>query len=768
MPESFKQIVEEKGLMSGKPLVFAMADMDESGDFRDHALLLCDDSILHATSNEIVSEREVSRRGNMKKDFTNFTFEKIALREVKEIFIEDLIVGGTLCIKYVSGSLVRLCAYTNGCKKRITLLKELSNTLLKGEEIKEEKLFEENRRELCPNCGKPYPDPARRVCPKCMDKRKVFFRLASYFKPHAALISFISVLCILGALFTSLWPYLSGSVLYDEVLTGNISSSFLKGLKIDSLPVLLLILSVTMAVVKILQQLFGVIQGRLVARIVPDVVCKLKNKVFSSIGSLSVSFFTGKQTGGLMTRVTSDAEQVSNIFIDGIPHILPNIFTLIFSAYFMLKTNWALTLAAVIVLPPLVFITIKVEPILWHFNSRQHQTTRTLRAKLNDNLTGARVVKAFGREDNEISRIGRANMDVHNAQLGAMVFDTKFSLLWNVAKTLTSVFVWGLGACFVVGIFKPQLTYGNLITFTGYVSLLSGPVDFFSHLFRWWSSSMNSAQRIFEIIDAKPDVVENPEPVNVEKITGDIKLSNVTFGYEENREVLKDINFELKAGQMLGIVGKSGAGKTTLANLIARLYDANDGNIYIDGINIKDMPFDVLRKNIALVSQETYIFKGTIFDNIAYANPEADRKAVIEAAVASSAHDFICRLPDGYDTVVGTGSRSLSGGERQRISIARAILANPKILILDEATAAVDTQTEKRIQMSLSRLIKNRTTLSIAHRLSTLRDADVLIVIEDGKIVEQGTHDELLENKGAYFKLLQIQNKALALRTIGD
>ena len=279
---------------------------------------------------------------------------------------------------------------------------------------------------------------------------------------------------------------------------------------------------------------------------------------------------------------------------------------------------------------------------------------------------------------------------------------------------------------------------------------------------------MNSAQRIFEILDAKPDVTEDPNAKSMTNIKGDITLKEVTFGYEENREVLKNISLEVKAGEMLGIVGKSGAGKTTLANLIARLYDVKEGEILIDGVNVRDMRFSDLRKNIALVSQETYIFKGTIFDNIAYANPSADRKTVIDAAIAASAHDFICKLPDGYDTEVGSGGRGLSGGERQRISIARAILADPKILILDEATAAVDTETEKNIQVSLKKLVKNRTTLSIAHRLSTLRDADKLIVIDSGEIAEQGTHKELMMNKGEYFKLYQIQSKALAMRGIGE
>ena len=279
---------------------------------------------------------------------------------------------------------------------------------------------------------------------------------------------------------------------------------------------------------------------------------------------------------------------------------------------------------------------------------------------------------------------------------------------------------------------------------------------------------MNSAQRIFEILDATPDVAEHPDAKPVTDLRGEITLKNVTFGYDESREVLKDVSLHVKAGKMLGIVGKSGAGKTTLANLIARLYDVNSGEILLDGNDVRDMRFEDIRKNIALVSQETYIFKGTIFENIAYADPTADRKKVISAAIAASAHDFICKLPDGYDTEVGSGGRDLSGGERQRISIARAILADPCILILDEATAAVDTETEKNIQASLKELVKGRTTLSIAHRLSTLRDADELIVIDKGRITEQGTHAELITKKGEYFKLYQIQSKALAMRGIGE
>jgi len=279
---------------------------------------------------------------------------------------------------------------------------------------------------------------------------------------------------------------------------------------------------------------------------------------------------------------------------------------------------------------------------------------------------------------------------------------------------------------------------------------------------------MNSAQRIFEILDASPEVVESALPVCLPQVRGEIELKNVSFSYEPNKPVLSNISFKARPGCMLGIVGHSGAGKSTIVNLISRLYDPQEGEVLLDGVNVKELSFAQLHKSIALVSQETYIFRGTVAENIAYARPEAGMREIIEAAAAGSAHDFIMKLPDGYNTVIGGGGRSLSGGERQRISIARAILADPRVLILDEATASLDTQTERRIQAAIDALVKGRTTIAIAHRLSTLRNADNLIVIENGRITEQGTHMELARQKGTYYKLLQLQSKALALRGIGE
>lgn len=278
---------------------------------------------------------------------------------------------------------------------------------------------------------------------------------------------------------------------------------------------------------------------------------------------------------------------------------------------------------------------------------------------------------------------------------------------------------------------------------------------------------MTATQRIFEIIDTQPEIVNSKNAI-IREIKGDVEFKNVVFGYLKERDVIKNVSFSVKTGHMLGIVGHSGTGKSTLANLLMRLYDVKSGEILIDGINIKDYSIDCLRGNISIVSQETYIFIGSVLDNIRYARPDAGFDEVVRAAKAAYAHDFIMKMPDGYDTIIGSSQRQLSGGERQRISIARAILANSRILILDEATASVDTQTERAIQSSIDKLIEGRTTISIAHRLSTLKNADDLIVIEDGQIIERGTGPQLLEQKGVYYKLYQLQTKSLAMRGLEE
>jgi ATP-binding cassette subfamily B protein len=388
----------------------------------------------------------------------------------------------------------------------------------------------------------------------------------------------------------------------------------------------------------------------------------------------------------------------------------------------------------------------------------------SLNSVINDSLSGARVVKAFGKEGEEITRFSNTNQNFYkvNLELGNLL-QTAFPLLYFLMGS-SGLVVWGYGSYLVV---KGELTFGSLITFTGYVGMLVGPLQFMTQITNWWSDCMNSASRIFEIMDAIPEVEEKANAIRLPNIKGDVFLKGVTFSYEPNNPVLHDINIDVKQGEMIGIVGHSGAGKSTLTNIITRLYDVKEGQISIDGINVKDLNLKDLHSQIGMVLQDTYLFMGTIAENIAYAKPEATIEEIIEAAKIANAHDFIMKLQDGYDTSIGSrGRQNLSGGEKQRISIARAVLLNPRILILDEATASLDTETERMIQEALERLIKGRTTFAIAHRLSTLRNADRLIVVEGGKICESGTHEELIKKKGVYYTLCQKQREALKLQGV--
>ncbi len=659
---------------------------------------------------------------------------------------------------------IQLAAFSNMKIGDVLYLVKLFNLIKEKGELTEEDCKTEEKEEYCPKCGTMYPDKDRRICPKCMDRRSIFFRTLSYYKPYIPKLVIMMICYIATAGLNLVWPYLSGTVLYDQILSKNQDFLDFIGKPGMKFTVALGLVVLVMLLSKITLQVLGIIQGVLTATIVPDVVREMKTQIFKSMGKLSISFYNNRQTGSLMTRVLSDAERITGLFIDGLPYLIINLLTIAATAFVMFRMNWMLAIAGLVFVPVIFFISFRLMPRLFQFYGRRHRAERSMNARLNDNLTGARVVKAFGQQDSEMGRFEKNNNRVLGAEMALVGFDNKFFAVYSAFENIAALVVWGFGS--YLAIKYGSLKFGVLITFVGYVTQLNGPLDFMSYIFRWFADSMNSAQRMFEIIDAIPEIVEKPDAIHLEQLHGDIEMREVTFGYEPHKPVLKKINLKVEGGKMLGIVGRSGAGKSTLVNLISRLYDPNEGEIYLDGINIKDIAFNDLRRNVAMVSQETYIFMGSVAENIAYANPKATMEEIVNAAVLASAHDFICKMPDGYDTIIGSSGRELSGGERQRVSIARAILANPKILILDEATASVDTETEKAIQASINFLIQDRTTISIAHRLSTLRDADRLVVLDNGEITEEGTHDELEAKQGVYYKLKELQTKALALRGV--
>ncbi|MBR6807424.1 MAG: ABC transporter ATP-binding protein [Clostridia bacterium] len=481
----------------------------------------------------------------------------------------------------------------------------------------------------------------------------------------------------------------------------------------------------------------------------------MKNDIFKAMSALSVSYFNKNPTGKLMNRVTYDAVVVKDFCTSGLPYIFTNVFTFIGLAIFLFSVNVKLTLIVFIPIP-IIFILFKfMLPKLMKTFSMRWRASSAMSGMLGDVLNGARVVKAFAKEDNETSRfikyadrMYKANLKVNLVWL--MIFPV-VSLLMGIAAQS----IWGFGGILVMG---GSMTYGELTAYLGYLSMIFAPIEFFSNFTNMVTDTMNSAQRMFEVIDTVPEVAEAKDAVSAENIKGDIVFENVCFHYTPNRPILKDVSFKINRGEHIGLVGHTGSGKSTIANLITRMYDVVSGSVTIDGINVKDLEMKSLRRNIAIVSQEVFIFGGTIAENIKYGKPEATMDEIIAASKAANAHDFIMRLPEGYETLVGIGSRSLSGGERQRVSIARALLLSPAILILDEATAAMDNETERQISEAIDKLVEGRTTISIAHRLSTLKNCDYIMAIEHGRLEEMGTKEELLEKKGVYYKLYTLQN----------
>ncbi|MGO4789051.1 ABC transporter transmembrane domain-containing protein [Paenibacillus sp. 2KB_20] len=677
--------------------------------------------------------------------------ESIDIDNIETVFTVNLIASGIVVLQEDEERVIG--AFTNGQMGRAAKFVSIFTKIKKKEDISDEEVVDRQENITCPKCGMRYPEEGRPICPKCMKKHAIFSRLLKFAGQYKLLMFFIVLFMLLNSATGLVIPYLQGTVLFDQAIgnTGDFAGRI--GL------VILLIF-----VFRTISLLFGILFSTINARLAANVVFDLKASVFAAMQRLSLSFFQKKQTGQLMTRVSNDAQELQYFFVDGISYFIVNAMNIIGITTIMLIMDWKLTLICFIPIPFVLLLIRWVFPKLWRLSWRRHRRVSMLNAMISDTIQGTRVVKAFGKERQELERFQRANSSYSDSEQSFNLMSSTIFPILTILTQFGGILIWAFGGWRVM---QGSLSFGEIMTFISYIYMLYGPLQFMNNIVNWWSSCMSAAQRIFEIQDAVSDVVEKEDAIPIERLNGDIRLSHVTFGYEPNKLILKDVSMHAKPGQMIGVVGRSGAGKSTLVNLISRLYDVTDGEIVIDGVNVKDLQIDTMRKNIGIVSQELYVFMGTIAENIAYADPECSLDDIINAARIANAHDFIEKLPDGYDTIVGTGGHILSGGEKQRISIARAVLHNPQILILDEATASLDTETELQIQEALETLIQGRTTIAIAHRLSTLRNADYLLVMDGGKVVEEGTHEQLMMIRGVYHGLVQKHDEALSMRRVG-
>ncbi len=484
-----------------------------------------------------------------------------------------------------------------------------------------------------------------------------------------------------------------------------------------------------------------------------SVSAELRDRTYSHLQKLSLEYFGGKRTGDLISRVSSDTDRICYFLSVYVLDFFTDVLMLVMTAILLLKINFGLALVTLCPLPFIAFAVFRVQERLGRGFSLGNRAWADMTSVLADTIPGIRVVKAFAQEEREIQRFRRSNdrvLKVNNQVNKVWAYFTSVVVLLTDLGVLV---IWFFG---VKMVFSHAITVGVLTTFVAYISRFYGRLDSMSRMVSATQRAAASAQRVFGVLDRVPKVAEAKNPIHPGRLEGAIELHQVNFRYG-TRPILKNLNLSIQPGEMIGLVGQSGAGKTTLINIVCRFYDVSEGAILVDGVDIRSYPIGEYRRCVGLVLQEPFLFFGTIAENIAYGRPDATREEIIAAARAARAHEFILRMPNGYDSLVGERGQFLSGGERQRVSIARALLIDPRILILDEATSSVDTETEREIQLALANLIKGRTTIAIAHRLSTLQKANRLVVMQHGEIVEVGPHDELLEKGGAYARLHQAQ-----------
>lgn len=570
---------------------------------------------------------------------------------------------------------------------------------------------------------------------------QTIWRIMLWMKPYALreVFAYVNLLAINGLqLYT---PLLIQRIVDEGIRAGDFR--------------LLALLSLTLIGVDLARGVLNFAQGYLTEWISQYVAYDFRNAIYQKLQRLSFSYHDRAQTGQLLSRATSDVERIRFLTGRGLLRLVDSAVLFFGTAIILINKNWQLAILSLMTLPILVIVaqrfSSRVRPL---FRLAQNQLG-DLTTRIQDNLTGLRIVKAFAQEDAEIQRFKSQNEVLFETNMRAARARSNYGPLLDLIASLGTVFILWYGGRLVI---NGQLTLGELVAFNSYLLQLVSPMRRLGFLVSMLSQAQASGERIFEILDAESEVKESPNAYALPRLQGAVEFDHVTFRYLSSAQpVLRDVSFKAQPGQVIAILGATGSGKSTIINLIPRFYDCSEGTIRIDGHNIKDVTIDSLRRQIGIVLQETRLFAASIRENLTFGRPETTEEEMIAAAKAAAAHDFIMSFPQGYDTLVGERGVTLSGGQRQRIAIARALLVDPRILILDDSTSSVDVDTERQIQQALERLMEGRTSFIIAQRLSSVRNADLILVLDHGRLVAQGKHKDLLRESGIYAEIFYSQ-----------
>ncbi len=685
---------------------------------------------------------------------------RIAYAELDDIFTKRMYGNALIRIKRKGGGgCENVFRYTFGiaalCDAAVRFVKEMmagGNPEAGRESIA---LAYEKQLSVCPRCGRTLSSPGVK-CINCEGKRKFISRLAVYIKPELPTI-ILSILISIGTTALMLIPPYLTKTLVDTVLKD------VGGIIPQENLTLLFRIGFALAGIQIVRHSLGAWRAYVMRKCSAGVVKNLRNDVYEHAQHLPMSFYDKTSTGSVINRISSDTSTLQTFMMRITQDAVVEFFRMFGIVGIMLFMSPRLALYSLVPVPFVVVGTRIFNKKIAPFYRRIWRRQTALTATLTDTIPGIRVIKSFTNEKNATEMFEKRNEEWYDTNLRAGRILSVYPSTVNLLIGFGSVVIWILGGYAVIqggntGV--GEITAGLLVSFISYASMFYEPVNFFASLGDSFQNALSSAERIFDILDAEPEADFGKGNIPEKPFSGKIEFKNVSFSFDRTKKVLKNINISIEPGDIVGIVGTTGSGKSTLVNLFMRYYDNYQGRILVDGKDIRTIDMEYFRSQIGYVQQEPMMFHDTIFNNIAYGNTAYSVEDVIYAADIANAHEFIVRQPDGYDSVLGERGVGLSGGERQRISIARAVLKNPSILVFDEATASVDSETEHLIQDSIEHLIMGRTTIMIAHRLSTLSKANKIIVVDNGAIIESGTPEELLAEKGKYYKLVQIQSMA--------